>query len=240
MARYPILAAFVTVAAAAVLLSALRHKSTQRSAPAGRSGIGPGSRVLHIGDSHTVGIYGTELDRLLRAAGATVETYGSSGSAPSWWIDGHPTTMGWVARHADGTVDAPSNWKAPHPTPKLGELVATFRPSVVIISLGANLRPGGPTKVRELVEIAASGGAKVFWVGPPNTAKTAADPASDETFYAALKAAAGGAAFIDSRPFTPSYAGTDGLHFSGSDGSVIAKAWADGALAAAREYGERR
>ena len=37
--------------------------------------IGPGTRVLHIGDSHTVGIYGREMDKMLRATGAQVASY---------------------------------------------------------------------------------------------------------------------------------------------------------------------
>lgn len=231
----PSLPAIVLAGLAALAVVALSKRMRTPAMPT--STIGPGVRVLHIGDSHTVGVYGTELDRLLRATGATVETCGSSGSSPSWWLDGHPTTMGWVARRADGSVEpAPKvDWKAPHPTPKLADLVASFQPNVVIVSLGANLRPGTSAiakQVPALIEVARSGGAKVFWVGPPNTATTAANPSSDETFYAVLRDAAAGATFVDSRPFTPSYAGSDGLHFSGPDGTAIAKRWAAGVISA--------
>ena len=45
------------------------------------------SVVLHIGDSHTAGIYGKEMDSLFRKTGAKITTVGSSGSSPSWWIN---------------------------------------------------------------------------------------------------------------------------------------------------------
>ena len=43
-------------------------------------------RVLYIGDSHTTGAFGAELDRLMRTLPSQeVATYGSCGSAPIHW-----------------------------------------------------------------------------------------------------------------------------------------------------------
>ena len=37
-----------------------------------------------------------------------------------------------------------------------------------------------------------------------------------------------GGTFIDSRPLTPTYAGPDGLHYGGEEGTELAKRWAMG------------
>ena len=197
--------------------------------------IGSGTRILSIGDSHLVGAYGTELDRLLRTTGASVETVGSAGSSPSWWLDGHATTAGFAALHADGTTERPP-WQVSHATPKLAGLLPT---DMLIASLGANLRGSSPDAVKKAVQslVAVTNGTKIVWVGPPNTRATAASPTSDVAFYDALRdAVTPHGTFVDSRVFTPTYASTDasGIHYTGAEGTKIAKAWANGVFEAIR------
>lgn len=62
------------------------------------------SRVLLIGDSHTAGYYGKEMDGFLRDTNAKVETFGSSGSIPAWWIDGTETTFGFYSKNQNNEV----------------------------------------------------------------------------------------------------------------------------------------
>lgn len=199
--------------------------------------LSPGSpaRVLHIGDSHAAGIYGAELHRLLSEAGIAVETRASSGSSPSWWVNGTTTRAGLLALHADGS----SERAASGPTPRLGELLAAVEPEIVLVSLGANFRAGKPAGVRQQVKVladvvrgAGAAAPRWVWVGPPNTRKTAEHPEGDEAFYEALREAveAEGGVFVDSRPLTPTYAGPDGLHYGGEQGTELAKRWATGVL----------
>ncbi len=194
--------------------------------------IGADDRVLHIGDSHTVGIYGREMDKHLRSTGARVETYGSAGSSPRWYITGQETRSGFFGRDEEGNTDAPADWKQLHPTPKLPDLLGRFKPNIIMISLGANLINASPEaidkQVRELADIAKASGAKIIWVGPPDGRESDKPNSKQEALYAQLqKSVAPYGAFVDSRPLTEYPAsGGDGIHYWGPEGTKIAKQWA--------------
>ncbi|MBI6547032.1 MAG: hypothetical protein HY692_09575 [Cyanobacteria bacterium NC_groundwater_1444_Ag_S-0.65um_54_12] len=195
----------------------------------GNQTIGPGMRVLHIGDSHTVGVYGHEMDQLLRKTGATVATYASAGSAPSWWLNGTVTRSGYLAKDEYGNVDQPTNWREPRVTPKLTDLIRRFQPNILVVSLGANLiNSGEDTVVREVarfLEIAQREGIRVMWVGPP---VSRGDGKAKDLLYQQLRKAVGpDMVFVDSRRFThyPSDGG-DGIHYGGAQGGAIARQWA--------------
>lgn len=194
--------------------------------------INENTRVLHIGDSHTVGVYGKEMDKLMRETAAKVQTYGSAGSSPSWWINGHTTKSGFYSKDDNGNVDSPADWKAPHETPKLNNLINNFKPNVIVISLGANLiKANSETiekEVKKLADIAKESGAKIVWVGPPD-GRESKKPTSKQSFlYENLqKIAQQYGTFIDSRPYTEyPETGGDGLHYGGKQGTEIAKNWA--------------
>jgi hypothetical protein len=194
--------------------------------------IGPGTRVLHIGDSHTVGIYGREMDKMLRATGAQVASYGSAGSSPRWWLDGTTTRSGYFGSGEDGKIDAPADWRTPRQTPKLPDLLKKHQPSVVMISLGANLLGAdGATiekQVKQLAEVARTSGAKIVWVGPPDGRESNKPTSKQAALYKHLQQAASQyGTFIDSRPLTEYPAtGGDGVHYWGKEGTKIARNWA--------------
>jgi len=199
----------------------------------GKALIGPDTRVLHIGDSHTVGIYGREMDKLMRSTGAQVATYGSAGSSPSWWLQGTTTRSGFYGRGEDGKVDSPADWKTPRQTPKLPDLLKKHQPSVIVISLGANLiQANGASiekQVKDLAEVAKASGAKILWVGPPDGRESNKPTSKQAALYQHLqKVAAQYGTFIDSRPLTEYPAkGGDGVHYWGKEGSQTAKSWAN-------------
>lgn len=205
-----------------------RSSASPSASPSPRA-LGPGTRVLVIGDSHTVGTYGAELDRLLRATGARVETRGSAGSSPSWWLTGRPTRCGFVARHADGSVDEPP-WNAPHATPLIRDLLGPEGVDLLIVSLGANMRKASSDVIRgevlSFLDVASRSAARIIWVGPPRTRADMDDPRAMAAFAASLRALVEPrATYIDSAAFT-AYAGRDGIHYSGPDGTRVARAWA--------------
>lgn len=188
--------------------------------------IGAGSKVLMIGDSHSVGTFGTELDKQLRSAGAQVQTYAASGSSANSWLNGGTTRSGFVAR---GSVSEQPPWNQPHNIPKLADLIAQHKPDVVIVNLGANFR-SDPSQARRLAEVCKRAGTRVIWVGPPKTREDSSDGGArlrqfDESMKQALS---GVGEYISSAEFTPQYAGGDGLHYNGAEGNRIATSWAGG------------
>lgn len=195
--------------------------------------LGPEDRVLHIGDSHTVGIYGQEMDKHLRSTGAKVATYGSAGSSPKWWITGQTTRSGFFSRDSEEKTTRPAKWNDPHPTPKLKALLEQFRPNVVVFSLGANLISSTPANIesqmREIAEIAKAYDTEIIWVGPPDGRESKKPTSKQTELYNTLERVAKEYGdFIDSRPLTEYPAtGGDGVHYWGSEGSRIAKGWAE-------------
>lgn len=197
--------------------------------PARPGQIGPGKRVLVIGDSHTAGHYGDELDKQLRARGAQVHTIGSSGASASNFISGRGTTVG----YADHGVDGKTQKTASHATPKLEELINQDKPDVIVVNLGANFRGAGQagieSQVRSLGEIAKRHNIPIKWVGPPKPAPARLNMEEVQRFDQQLAAAvAPYGEYISSVPYTPEYAGGDGLHYGGTRGKQLAQQWAQG------------
>jgi len=105
-------------------------------------------RVLHIGDSHTAGAYGQELDRLLRTKFSVVTTAGVCGAKAQYYLDG---TENKCSNNPEekccGNFYATNNIKE---TPsksgyQIGKLIDTlnetsFPPDIFIISLGTNYK----------------------------------------------------------------------------------------------------
>ncbi|GIW23237.1 MAG: hypothetical protein KatS3mg068_2244 [Candidatus Sericytochromatia bacterium] len=213
--------------------------------------INENSRVLHIGDSHTVGYYGKEMDKLFRQTGAKVMTLGSSGSTPSSWLNGYVTKSGFRLIDETGKDRVPSElriidkdterklkngqlkeWQIPTKTPNLNDLISSFRPNVIVFSLGANLIHADPNtiekQVKEVCEIAKTSGAKIVWVGPPDGRPDKKPEHVQNKLYEHIKKVVQEYGyFIDSRPYTdyPSSLGGDGVHFHGKKGEEISKKW---------------
>ena len=206
---------------------------TSRAVPDGVPIIKSNSKVLHIGDSHTCGVYGKAIDEMMRETGATVNTIGVSGSSPSWWLNGTVGKSGYYAKDENGKVDQPADWRTPRATPNLKELIKEKKPDVLVVSLGANLIGGIDAaiinQVRSICRVAKENNTQLVWIGPPNGREAKKSSAAQTKLYFALKSAVSeyGATFIDSRPYTEyPAAGGDGLHYSGTEGSKIAKEWA--------------
>jgi hypothetical protein len=197
--------------------------------------IKSGTKVLAIGDSHSVGIYGTELDKLLRATGASVRSVGVSGSSPSWWWNGTVTKSGYVDRKADGSKDQPKDWRSPRATPAYSKLLQEHQPDMVIISLGANMLGSSASKIQSdcgrLITEARNAGAQVVWVGPPDARSAERNKMRGDFYQTMASVANGQATLIDSRKFTKYPAsGGDGTHYWGSEGSATARKWAQKVL----------
>ncbi|MFZ5950927.1 MAG: hypothetical protein ACOYXC_09495 [Candidatus Rifleibacteriota bacterium] len=204
----------------------------ENSSRSGGPLITPESRVLHIGDSHTCGIYGKAMDDLMRSTGAAITTVGVSGSSPSWYLNETVGKSGYFAKDEQSRIDQPADWRTPRSTPNLNKLIKDFKPGIIVFSLGANMIGASPEAIRSQVksvcDIAKKAGCQIVWVGPPNGRADKKPTEKQNRLYENLKAEAEKyGSFIDSRPHThyPDNGG-DGVHFWGNEGSKIARDWA--------------
>lgn len=162
--------------------------------------LGRGAVVLLVGDSHTDGPFGAELERLMKEGGATVSRVARSGSAVKYWY------------------------------PRLPNLLRQRRPGVVMVALGANMRAypsatGTSRQVSDLVQLIARErpGAHIIWIGPPRQRDDS--EATLQRFNETIRRGLGtSATFIDSAGHTPRYEGRDGVHYT----ATAAKMWARG------------
>jgi len=131
-----------------------------------------GSTTLFIGDSHSVGYFGQELDRKLRTLkDMNVRSAASCGSIIRWWYKGTPTPCGYRSVTIDGKISTAD--KAP--TPLVLDLLEETKPDLVIIEQGANYI-GYPDEtlakdIDRLLTDVEKYHSKCLWVSPPDSRK---------------------------------------------------------------------
>ncbi|MBT9548138.1 MAG: SGNH/GDSL hydrolase family protein [Candidatus Sericytochromatia bacterium] len=189
-----------------------------------------GTKVLILGDSQTVGPYGKSIDELARATGATVSTHASWGASPYWFFNGNETYKYWT-RDTVGQEDT----RMQTGTPLLKDLLAAVQPDVVVVTMGGNMIAGNASQgevtkqVSQIGNAVSASGAHLIWVGPPKYDPQKRSPEVVEQFYQKLgNIVPEFGTLIDSRPHIEAYAGSDGLHYSGTKGEKIAREWAQG------------
>lgn len=171
--------------------------------PSGTATVAAGTKVLLVGDSHTHAGFGKQLAQLLESSGARVVRQAKIGSAVKYWI------------------------------PLLPGLLREHQPALVIVALGANMRgypsaTGTSAQIRKLVALvrAERPSARLIWIGPPREKKDTEQTL--QRFNTIIRAGLDqDTVFVDSAPFTPTYQGSDGVHYA--DGA--AKQWARGVFA---------
>ena len=196
--------------------------------------INSNSRVLHIGDSHSCGVYGKTVDGLMRDTGAKVNTVAVAGSNPSYFMKGTTTKCGYYSKDENGKVTEPY-WTTPMQTPLLTNLIDTYKPNVLVVSLGANMVGYGESTIRSMIESvcdkAKTAGCKIVWVGPPDSRIQKDSDVSKLYSILNSEIAKYDGVLVDSRKYTeyPS-SGGDGLHYSGTNGTEKAKNWANSVM----------
>jgi len=91
-------------------------------------------------------------------------------------------------------------------------------------------------QVQSLLDVAKAAGTTIVWVGPPDGRESKKPTSKQTALYNSLKSAVGDqATFIDSRPYTDyPESGGDGVHYWGTEGTRIAKGWAQQVFDAAQ------
>ncbi|MGK5087201.1 hypothetical protein WDW86_06550 [Bdellovibrionota bacterium FG-2] len=122
------------------------------------------SPVLFIGDSHSAGPFGAELERLLDAKGMLVNRTACVGASTMTYLKG-----GTLCKSGSVTDGKVADYKAP----TINALLSQAHPSSVVVALGANMYDtlGWTSKqrvetVRQLTEAIRVSGAACVWVGP--------------------------------------------------------------------------
>ena len=206
------------------------------------------ARILMIGDSLTVGTFGGVMHDYLVALYGTrnVAVYGSCGSSPEHWLRDEPpfvTKCGFRQQTPEETelIDF-KNGRPPRrvPTPKVEDLVAKFRPNVVIVQLGTNWMDivASPTRGKQLdfdsildrlVNAIRSSRtvSRIIWITPPDSSHFT--PRTQRTVERILKSAAARDHFetvISSRltHYIPGKTGGDGVHYNEEAGTAWAHA----------------
>ena len=210
-----------------------------------------GTKILHLGDSHSIQTYGKEINSLLRSTGATVRHYGQCGSQPSYFLKpeqmsglGGVTSHSGIASQCAGSgslfiLEDNVEKKGTFPSPLMTDLISEYQPNVVVISLGANLHNMGQSvrveTSKRLAQEAVKGGAKCYWIGSPH----GPNKENLDSLYDDMKSGIGSiCTFIDSRPHSNfNFCGTGQAcccdknpHFDGhgTAGKTAAKNWAKG------------
>ena len=194
--------------------------------------------MLIVGDSQSTGVFGRELDRLVRAqvGDANVDTYASCGSTPKTWFEGGPTTCGYVELHPGGSGVS----LAKHSTPKIEALLEARSPDAVIVQMGGNLIGKGVevagNEAERLATLLAAKGLPCVWIGPPHGTKRP-QPQTDRVIAKIRETVVPRCTFINSYGFSdiryPEGSG-DGIHYdqAGSEGRRLGKLWANHAFTA--------
>ena len=142
-------------------------------------------KVLVIGDSHSVGPFGSSLDQVLRAAGRDTALDAVCGASSSWWIGPKRSKLSiCYSVHGYGGKNSPQNG-APAAQPPTADELLTPAPDTVVFALGSNAEgtaaqtADGAAALLNLVPP----GTKCYWVGPPPMPKRLA---AIDAFYKLL------------------------------------------------------
>ena len=195
--------------------------------------IAEGSRVLHIGDSHSMGIYGKTIDGLMRETGATVRTEAFGGANPQWFMNGQRAVCGSYSKDENGHEVSTGNNQIN--TPLLSDMLGSYKPSVLVVSLGANMvafpEATQRSMVTNLLDQAKAAGCQIVWVGPPDSrAQKDSDIARLHSVLESELPKYDGV-LVDSRKYTKYPAsGGDGIHYWGDEGVATARKWANETL----------
>lgn len=183
-------------------------------------------KVLFVGDSHSYGNFGTEVDKYLRSISDKVTTYASCGSSPSTWLkkDGKykTTNCGHLIKDSNGRELRAKS----HATEYFPGEVQKIHPDLTVIAMGTNIlaSPGNIkseiASMKKMLDEVNNANSKCIWIGPPSiTKRPFADNLASGIKEMKAVAEKNNCVFIDSKPLTAYPAKGDGIHYSGQAAS---------------------
>ena len=201
----------------------------------------PLNKVLFLGDSQSIGAFGTTLDRSMRNAGLEVYTIVAGGASPYYWLSAYrsiPSSIGYWEKTPVGE----RRLRYIRAVPKLESLISKHHPDVVVIQTGINLyatlrsrrhsREENRAKVRSLIDqmcaAITKGGASSYWILPPQSHPRKYPKSLQADLRKIMEESVKhfhGEVFRsqDFTEFTDPYPASDGIHFGREDSIQWAK-----------------
>jgi hypothetical protein len=186
------------------------------------------ARILVIGDSHTVGPFGSSLDKELVRQGHQVSLQAVCGASATWWLGPKRADLSiCYALHDYGKKGKWASGK-PDAAPAFAKDLLAARPDVVVFALGSNPDAGGAAgtgaAAEKLLALTPSS-AKCLWIGPPPMPKRlAAIGAVYNELPQAFSRAGRGCALLDSRALISASDASPNDHFYGAPAEAWGKA----------------
>ena len=183
------------------------------------------SKILFIGDSHGVGLFGQKFDSLLRSEESSVITHTSCGAIGKWFRTGQKTHCGYFFKDENGITKSGKSTN----TPIIDQTLEQFKPDIVIIEMSGNYTQQKDEfaikDIDELVSLVIEKEAKCFWIGAPSTRDNLRTPRLYRLIKDGVKERC--PIFNSSEVTTyPSNPNLDGVHYWGKEGKIQAENWA--------------
>jgi hypothetical protein len=181
--------------------------------------------TVFVGDSHTYGKFGGEVDAYLRSVSKNVTTIASCGSSPSTWAGEDTTNKATTCGYWRKDIKSKELRVDTHPADSFAKEVKALHPDLTVIALGTNML-GSPSNIQNekqyiqvMLETVKKNNSECIWIGPPaagvNPYKLNLAQGVKEIKELTEKS---GCAFIDSTALTKYPAGkSDGVHLSPQD-----------------------
>ena len=198
-------------------------------------------KILYISDSHSTAPYapfGSKMNTMLRTLPhAEVSFHSRCGSIVNWWYNGTADRCGYFDQ--EPSAEATGGFKMP--APSVVELLDTFKPTLMIVQLGANYMAGNDwgayakADIQKLVDDLRMRFIPCLWVGQPDYRLPAdANEAAvsikrrDALIQTIRDTVEPVCTYVDSTTMTKYPAvGGDGHHYSMKEGLETGFAWAD-------------
>ncbi|WP_413294724.1 SGNH/GDSL hydrolase family protein [Bdellovibrio sp. HCB185ZH] len=195
------------------------------------SSSGMAFNTVFVGDSHSYGKFGEEIDKYLRSVSKNVTSIASCGSSPStWMVEGKnfkSTNCGYWRRDIKGKEIRVQE----HQVDSLPKELSALHPDLTVIALGTNIL-STPTNIQSekksiqaLLDTVKKNDSECIWIGPPDTSnKNLKLNLADGVKEIKALAEKANCAFIDSSELTKYSAGKgDGIHYGPKDASAWGK-----------------
>lgn len=200
---------------------------------------GKSAEILYIGDSHSVGVFGSTLSKAIGA-----QRYAVGGTSAINWNKKAicPDSNGCSYRFGYATPKGEFGGSPPPSFLGLAGLIEEVDPAVVVIALGTNDACGRVSSASKLVSLTK--GRKCIWVGPPDfkqdsLIRTRCEGRYDQFVQSLKRAVSGSCLFVDSTKLQDSSGNTiiadasDKVHFT----NELAKQWANAVRAEIQRLG---
>ncbi len=198
-------------------------------------------RVIYLGDSQSMGAFGTTFDRSMRNRGLEVFTVVAGGSSPYYWLKTYrsiPSSIGYWEKTPDGE----RRLGYIRAVPKLEALMLRHQPDVVVVQTGINLyatlrsrrhsKDENRQEIKSLIDkmclAISKAGARSYWILPPHSHEKKYPASLQDELRNIIRESVirhQGSVFESQKftHFTDPYPATDGIHF-GREDSIL---WAE-------------